>query len=263
MCSSDLLTTDAGHIQRIAGEAQIVAHQASALAARAFSLDCQEGAAQVAEVAAMVANEARGRLQSITTEADALAVREDVARLLAEERAKEETARLEAEEREREARLCEGIVEAEALVRAGNFDEARRTLGCLGEEHPNDPTLASFIDKVRRQEWSVKTSLAEQALRAARRNRRDPRAALSVLEPLDLTCVPDVLARQIYGCWLHACHHLCADGAVHYSAAFCKAAVLVPIQDGKLEVVSAIGLPRWHSGRHFSRVALKGARPLK
>ncbi len=257
------LTTDAGHIQRIVGEAEIVARQASAFAVGAFSLECQEGAAQVAEVAAMVANEARGRLQSITIEADALAVREDVSRLLIEERAREKAAQRAAEEREREARLAEAIAEADALARARNFDEALRRLGCLVTEHPNSPGVASCIDKVRRQEWAVKTSLAEQALRAARRNRRDPRTANSVLEVLDLTCVPDVLARQIYGCWLHACHRLYADRAVHYAAAFCKGAVLVPTEDGQLEVVSAIGLPRWHAGRRFSRVALKGARPLK
>jgi len=258
------LTSDAAHLQRIAGEAQIVADQASAFATRAFSPDCQEGAAQVAEAAAVVADEARGRLMSLTIEADALAVREDVARLLVEERAGEESARREAEESEREARLAEEIAEAEALARAGNFDEARRMLGCLAKDHPNSPTLASFTDKVRRQEWAVKTSLADQALRSARRhNRRDPRSACGFLEPLDLSYVPDVLARQIYGCWLNTCHRLCADGAVHYSAAFCKGAVLVQTHDGQLEVVSAIGLPRWHSGRRFSPVALKGARPLK
>ncbi len=257
------LTDDAGRLQRIAGEAQMVADQASAFAARAFSPECQESAAQVAEAAAVVADEACARLESVTVEADALAVREDVARLLAEERAHEEAARREVEEREREARLKEAIAEAEALARAGNFDEARRTLGYLAKEHPNSPTLASCIDKVRRQEWAVKTSLAEQALRAARRNRRDPRAAIALLEPLDLTSVPDVLARQIYGCWLNACSRLGHEIALHYSAAFCKGAVLVPMPDDQLKVVSAMGLPRWHAGRRFSPIALKGARPFK
>ena len=257
------LTGDAGQLQRIAGEAQEVAGQAVAFAARAFSPECQEGAAQVAEAAAAVADEARGRLASVTVEADAVAIREDVARLLAEERAREETARREVEEREREARLGDALAEAGTLARAGNFDEARRMLGCLGEVHPNSPDLASCIDKVRRQEWAVKTSLAEQALRTARRYRRDPRAAISVLEPLDLTSVPDVLARQVYGCWINACSRLRHEGAVHYSAAFCKGAVLALTQDGEFEVVSAIGLPRWHAARRFSPVALKGARPLK
>ena len=177
--------------------------------------------------------------------------------------AREEAAQREAEERETEARMAEVIAEVEALARAGNFDEALRMLGCLVKEHPNSPDLASCTDKVRRREWAVKTSMAEQALRSARRNRRDPKAAVALLEPLDLACVPDALARQIYGCWIQACHRLCTDDAVIYSVGFCKGAVLVLTRDGQLEVVSAIGLPRWQAGRHFSRVALKGARPLK
>ncbi len=257
------LTGDATRFQRIALEAQGIADQASGFADHAFSPECQEGAARIAQAAATVANEASDRLAVVTTEANNLAGREDVARLLAEERDREKAARREAEEREMEAQMAEVIAEAEALAKAGNFDEALRTLGYLGKEHRNSPVLASCMDKVRRREWAVKTSMAEQALRSARRNRRDPKAAIALLEPLDLACVPDALARQIYGCWIHACHRLCTDDALIYSVGFCKGAVLVLTDNSQLEVVSAIGLPRWQAGRHFSRVALKGARPLK
>lgn len=257
------LTGDATRLERIALEAQGIAGQASVFAGHAFSPACQEGAARIAQAAVMVANEASDRFTTVTDEANNLAERDDVARLLAEERDREEAAWREAEERAIEMRMAEVIAEAEELARAANFDEARRMLGCLMTEHPNDPKLASCIDNVRRREWAVKTSLAEQALRSARRSRRDPTTAVALLEPLDLTCVPDALARQIYGCWIQACHRLCTDDAVIYSASFCKGAVLVLTRDGQLEVVSAIGLPRWQAGRHFSRVALKGARPLK
>ena len=182
--------------------------------------------------------------------------------MLVEEREREEAARREAEEAQREERLAQTIAEADALVRSGNFDEALRRLGCLAKEHPNSPALASCIDNVRRRDWAVKTTMAEQALRTARRNRRDPQAAIAVLEPLDLTSIPDALARQVYGCWLKACSRLGHEGAVHYSAAFCKGAVLIQSLDGRLEVVSAIGL-RWDKGRRFSPTALKGVRPLK
>lgn len=257
------LTGDATRLQRIALEAQGIAGQASVFADHAFSPECQEGAARITEAAAMVANEASDRLATVTAEANNLAGRDDVARLLAEDRDREEAAWREAEERAIETRMAEVIVEVEALARAGNFDEALRTLGYLAKEHPNSPSLASCMDKVRRREWAVKTSMAEQALRAARRNRRDPKAAIALLEPLDLACVPDALARQIYGCWIQACHRLCTDDALIYSVGFCKGAVLVLTRDGQFEVVSAIGLPRWQAGRRFSRVALKGARPLK
>jgi hypothetical protein len=257
------LTGDAARLQRIALEAQGIADQASVFAVYAFSPECQEGAARIAQAAAMVASDASDRFIAVGDEANSLAGREDVARLLAEERDREEAARREAEDREREARLREAVTEVEALARAGNFDEARRMLGCLVKEHPNSPDLASCMDKVRRREWAVKTTMAEQALRSARRNRRDPKAAIALLEPLDLSCVPDALARQIYGCWTQACHRLCTDDALIYSVGFCKGAVLVLTHNSQLEVVSAIGLPRWQAGRQFTRVALKGARPLK
>lgn len=256
------LTGDATRLQRIALEAQGIADQASVFADHAFAPVCQEGAVRIAQVAGMVASDASDRFKAVTEEANNLAGRDDVARLLAEERGRAEAARREAEEREMEARMAEVVAEAEALARAGKFDEARRMLGDLMREHPNSPDLASCMDKVKRREWAVKTSMAEQALRAARRNRREPKAAVALLEPLDLTRVPDALARQIYGCWIQACNRLCTD-AVIYSVGFCKGAVLVLTGDGQLEVVSAIGLPSWQAGRHFSRVALKGARPLK
>ncbi len=257
------LTGDAGQLQRIAQEAQAVAEQASTVAAVAFSPECRDGAARVAQGAAITAQEANGRLRSVTAEADALAVRDDVARLLIEEREREETARREAEERDRQARLTEAIAETAEMAKAGNFDEALRRLGCLATEHPNSPALASCIDKVRRQEWAVKTTMAEQALRTARRSRRDPQAAIAALEALDLSSVPDALARQVYGCWLKACSRLGHRDAVHYSTGFCKGVVLIPGDDGRMQMISAMGLQRWDKGRRFSATTLKGARPLR
>ena len=92
------LTGDATRLQRIALEAQGIADQASVFADHAFSPECQEGAARIAQAAAMVANEASDRLATVTAEANNLAGRDDVARLLAEERQREEATQREAEE---------------------------------------------------------------------------------------------------------------------------------------------------------------------
>lgn len=257
------LTADAGHLERIADEAQTVAEKAAMFAAEAFAPECHVGATRVAAAASFVASEAKKRLGTVTVETDSLAVRDDVTRLLTEEREREDAARREAEEGKREVQLAQAMAEAELLARTRNFDEALRRLGCLAKEHPNDPRLASCIDKVRRQEWAVKTTVTQQALREARRNRRDPQAAIEVLEQLDLASTPDALARQVYGCWLKACSRLGRSGATHYSAGFCKGAILVPNGDGRLEVISAMGLPRWNKGQSFSLTALKGVRPLK
>jgi hypothetical protein len=257
------LQGDAARLQRIAGEAQTVADHAAVLAQEAFEPACRERAGVVAIAAAFVAARARNRLQAVAAEVQPLAIREDVARLLAEEREREEAARRQAQERQREARLRDGIAKAEALAKERKFNEARRLLGCLGRDHPNWPDLASCIDRIRRQEWAVKTVQVEEALPQARRLcRREPREAIALLESLDVRGMPDTLVRQVYGLWLSACRSLKLEAAVHYAAAFGRGAVLIPTGQNGLEIVSAIGLSRWQAGRCLSRAALKGAYPL-
>lgn len=257
------LEADSARLEGAAGEVEAVARRASELSNQGFTPDSRRRAEEIATAAAAVATAARNRLTAVNAEAAALAVREDVAHLLAEERAREEAACREAEERQREAQVMDGITRTEALAIEGKFDEALRLLGSLRKTDPSRPDLTSSVERIRRQAWAVKTARTEEALRQARRIfRRQPKEAIALLEPLDLAGVPDPLARQVYGCWLQACRRLGLEGAVHYSPAFAKGAVLVPATDDRLEVVSAIGLPRWSAGCRFSRVALKGARPL-
>jgi myosin heavy subunit len=257
------LQREQARLDEIVTTAQSVADKAAALAESAFEVACSQRAREVAGVAAQVSTAAGSRRATVEAELWSLAHREDIARLLAEERAREEAARREAEEQQRETRLREGIARAEALAKKGKANEARRLLGSLSKLNPNSPVLASCIDRVRRQQWAVKTFHVEKAVREARRlMRKQPREAAAALEPLDLSDMPDVLVRQAYGCWLAACRRLELDNAVHYRAAFGKGAVLVPNGDDGVEVVSAIGLRRWHPGRRLSRAALKGARPL-
>ena len=257
------LQGDAALLRDVSERARAVADQASALASRAFSSGCRERAKEIATAAAAVATTARNRLAAAQAEVAVLAVAEGVGRLLAEERAREEAARREEEERQRESRLREGICQAEALARDRKFDEALRLLGRILQEHPNKPDLASLTENIRRRAWAVKTVEVEKALREARRVcRREPRQALELLEPLDLSDMPQPLVRQVYGCWLQVCRRLKLERAICYSPALGRGAVLTPADDGRLEVVSAIGLGRWKAGCRFSAAALKGARPL-
>lgn len=257
------LQREKARLEEIITNAQSVADKAAALAVSAFEVSCSQRAREVAGVAAQVSTVAGSRRAAVEAELSALACREDIARLLAEERGREEEARREAEQRQRQARLREGITRAEVLAKEGKLNEARRLLGRIQQDQPNSPSLASCIDRIKRQQWAVKTFEVEKAVREARRlMRRQPRDAAAVLEPLDLSDMPDTLARQAYGCWLAACRQLGLENALHYRAAFAKGAVLVPVGGDGLEVVSAIGLARWRPGRRFSRAALKGARPL-
>lgn len=257
------LQSDAARLKRVAVEAKTLADRAANLAKQAFDPNCREKAGEIAAAVAAVAGTARHRLAALSAELAAFSVREDVARLLAEERERQKAAQREVEERRREAQLREGIERAEALARDQKFDEARRLLGSLAKEDPSRPELTSSIETIRRQRWAVKTGEVEQALREARRvYRREPREALTILGPLDLNDMPEPLVRQVYGCWLQACRRLKLNGTVHYSPTFGKGAILVPADDGRLEVAAAIGLRRWKPGDRFSAAALKGARPL-
>jgi len=100
-------------------------------------------------------------------------------------------------------------------------------------------------------------------LRDARRiHRREPVAALTLLEPLALEGLPEELARHLYGLWLTVCRRFGLLAAIHYRAGAGRGAVLIPAPDGDWEVVSAIGLRRWPRGRRLAASALRGARPL-
>jgi uncharacterized protein (DUF1697 family) len=255
------LTGDAARLAETTSAAEAVAEQATALSREAFEPSSRQRVEGVITTARAVTATARRRAETLEAEAASLASRQDVGRLLAEEEAREEAARREAEEHERQVRLREGITRAEALAREHKYNEACRLLGDLGREHPDSPELASSVETIRQQE-AVKATRADEALRQVRRvYRREPREAIALLEPLDLAGLPDSLVRQTYGCWLQACRRLRLANAVQYSPSFGRGAVLVPSPDGRLEVVSAIGLA-WKTGRRLSPTGLKGARPL-
>jgi hypothetical protein len=257
------LQSSGARLERVAIEAEALADRAASLAQQAFDPNCRKKAGEIATAVAAVAGTARHGLAVLTTELAVLSVREDVTRLLSEERAREEEALREAEQRRREARLRAGITEAETLARDQKFDEALRLLGSLRKTDPSSPAVTSSIETIRWRQWAVKTGEVEKALREARRvYRKDPRQALSLLGPLEMSEMPEPLVRQVYGCWLQACRRLKLEGAIHYSPMFGRGAVLVPADGGRLEVVSAIGLRRWKPGDRFSAAGLKGARPL-
>ncbi|HWO72714.1 MAG TPA: hypothetical protein VNN21_04080 [Dehalococcoidia bacterium] len=137
-------------------------------------------------------------------------------------------------------------------------------MGRLVSEQPNEPGLASRIDNLRRRLWGVKTVRVEEALREARRlHRREPHAAVELLQGLDLSDMPEQLVRQTYGCWLGASRRLGREGVVHHPAGFGKGAVLAPTTGGNLEVVSVLGLSRLRPGQALASGSLRNLRPLR
>jgi len=250
------LQSDADSLRKLVSEARTVSTGAARLGERAFLPESRAESEQLAVSAAAVETIAAKRLESLSAQLDELEQRQDLARLLAEERSLEET-------RQRQERALAAIERAEALASGQKFNEALRLLGSLVKENPNMPGLASSYDTIARRAHAVKTLEVERALAEARRiQRREPARAAENLGALDLERMPSVLVRDVYGCWLHTCRRLGLTDAVHYSPGSGRGAVLVPDGDARLKVVASIGLSGWTPGRSFSAKALKGARPL-
>ena len=251
------LQQDADRYRQLERDAREVVDGALKVVATAFLAASQAEADQLVTTASAVATVAANRLKAVEAEMADLEGREDLSRLLAIERA-------EREAHQREERALGAMERSKELASGHKYNEALRLLGSLLKENPNMPSLASCHDTIRRQAHAVKTLEVERALAEGRRlHRREPARAAEILGRLDLSGMPAVLVRDVYGCWLQSCRKLRLTDAVHYSPGAGKGALLVPEGEGKrLKVVAAIGLPGWTPGRTFAVKALRGARPL-
>jgi hypothetical protein len=251
------LNEEAGRYRQIERDAGEVVDGALKVVATAFLPASQAQADQLVTTASAVATVAANRFKSIGKELAELEEREDLSRLLAIERA-------EREAHQRQERALAAMERAKALASEHKCNEALRLLGSAIKQNPNMPSLASSYDTIRRQAHAVKTLEVEKALAEARRlHRREPARAAEILGGLDLSGMPPVLVRDVYGCWLQSCRRLGLRDAVHYSPGTGKGAMLVPDSEGRrLKVVAAIGLVGWTAGRTFAVKALRGARQL-
>ncbi len=252
------LEADVERLRKLEREARQAESKAQAIVESAFLPENRAQAEKVALGVAAIAAVAANRVRAVEAQMTELEAGESLSRLLAVERAEKEA-------RQREERALAAIERAEALASEHKYNEALRLLGSIVKGNPNMPAVASSHDTIQRRAHAVKTLEVERALAEARRlHRREPAQAAEILGGLDLTGMPSVLVRDVYGCWFQSCRRLGFADAVHYSPGTGKGAVLVPDSgcDIRLKVVSAIGLPSWTPGRTFAVRALKGARPL-
>ncbi len=244
--------SEAAGLRRTAREMDEAAKRAAALAESALERAARERASSVAATAGRLRNRAEAHATALEREARALAGREDVARLLAEEEARKE-----------ERTMREELTLAGRHLDGGRNDEARRLLDSLEGKAGGVPELADAFEALRRRERAAHLRAAEAALAEARRlHRREPALAIELIEGVELDGLSEEVARHLYGCWLAACRRLGLLAAIHYRAGPLRGAVLIPTADGHWEVVSALGLRRWERGRTFAPRALRGARPL-
>jgi len=251
------LQQEAGRYRQIERDAREVADGALKVVATAFLAASEAQADQLVTTASAVATVAANRIKAVEAEMAELEGREDLSRLFAIERT-------ERQAHQREEQALAAMERAKALASEHKENEALRLLGSIVKLNPNMPGLASCHDTIQRQAHAVKTLEVERALAEARRlHRREPARAAEILGGLDLSGMPAVLVRDVYGCWLQSCRRLGLADAVHYSPGSGKGALLVPDSEGtRFKVVAAIGLPNWTPGRTFAVKALRGARPL-
>ena len=246
------IRTELHRVGRVAGQTRDAAARADELARSGVAAGDRHQARSVAEHMGRLATRADAHAAVLQREADALAEREDIKRLLDEERSKE-----------REMEIRETLTLVEEHLDHARHEEARRLLTSVEKNISDVPDLNQTVETLQNRARAVKVRMAEEALREARRcHRREPVAALDLLEPIELEGLPEELARHLYGLWLTACRRIGLLAAVHYRTGFGHGAVLMPTADGQYEVVSAIGLRRWERGRRFAPQALRGARPL-
>ena len=257
-------------------EAELVrdrAHQmrrdAEALLESAYGDEARAEAGRVLALAADVETAAERLAAERRDEAERLVERLDLQKALAERRREEEAEMARAAEAERARRLSAALAEARGALDAGLFEEARALLGPLGKEFPYNADVASLTTIMARLELNVKIDAAEDALWAARRDHRnDPAAAVARLERLDVTGLPEPLARQVFGEWARACHRRCqregiADTLRYAPRLGCGAVLVRERPDQPYVVLSAIGMDGMcRPGSAATERQVRWARPL-
>ena len=250
--------------------AEQVRRGAEALAQTGFIPEARDTAARVAESARQIELAAARWVETQRTQIEALGVRLDLERLLAERRRHEEAQRARAEAAERAHRVASAVSAAQAALTVGHWEEARAVLAPVACEARDVPEVKELRQRIAQREFAARVTHADEALWAARREfRRDPTAALTRLESLDVDGLPEALSRQIFGTWARACARLCQerqmDRPLRYAPDPGRGVVMAhQTTTDTYVVVSALGMgDGWHVGDVVSQRIVERARPLR
>ena len=136
-------------------------------------------------------------------------------------------------------------------------------------EDPVDAQVASLLDRIAQAEIEVKAEQAEDALWDARRSyHKDPDAALTRLEALDVDGLSEELGGQVFGQWARTAARVCRERDIYeplrYTPGLGRGAVLIRHESGAYQVVSALGMgSRWLPGTLVGERYGRWSRPLR
>ena len=122
-----------------------------------------------------------------------------------------------------------------------------------------------LMDALFKEEIETAEQSAARSIHEARRMRQagDVDGALAVLAGVDTARAETKQARWAFSEWKHLVKRRYGDrDAVVYSQGTGRAAALVPLDDGTLEVVAVLGM-RWRPGKVVSGRSLRGLRILR
>ncbi|HLG72588.1 MAG TPA: hypothetical protein VK009_19395 [Chloroflexota bacterium] len=243
--------------------------RAQAIAEDAFREEAREAANHVVAIAQAGDQRAAELVLGIRQQVDALAQDVDIERLLKLRQRMQEQEQAKAAQSERAERLSVSLKRASAALDLGRVEEARALVGSFLSEDPLDACVASLLDRIAQAELEIKVEQAEDALWDARRSyHRDPAAALTRLEALDVEGLPQDLGGQLFGQWARTAARVCRQRELceplRYTPGLGRGAVLIRHESGAYQVVSALGMgPRWSPGAIVGERYGRSARPLR
>ena len=250
--------------------AQQVRREAETLSERAFAEEARAEATRIGRIAVQAEVSAIDAVNQWQAQAEALASRLDLDRLLEERRRQEEAEKAKAAEAERAGRLAGALARARTVLEAGRYEEATELLGPVANENPGNPEITTLKTIIAQRKLAVKVDAVEATLWEARREyRRDPAIAVAQLEMLDVDGLPEPLACQVFGEWARACSRLCRERdfvePLRYAPDPGRGAVLArETPGGAYIVVSALGMGSdWQAGSTVTERQVRRARPLR
>ncbi|MCW5853236.1 MAG: hypothetical protein KIT87_24420 [Anaerolineae bacterium] len=265
----DALVANQREAEQARDQAQRVRGQAEALAETGFTDEARATAGHVAESAHQAETAAARLAEQRRVEAEQLAARLDLERLLTERRRQAEAEHARQREAERARRISETVSRARGALEAGRLAEARAALEGVVHDAGDAPEVKELARRIAQREFAAKVALVENALWAARREyRREPAVAIAHLTALEMAGLPADLSRQVFGAWVRACTRLChAQGLLdplRYAPDPGQGAVIArEAPNGEYIVVSVLGLGAgWQVGEPVGEGVVRRARPL-
>jgi hypothetical protein len=205
------------------------------------------------------------RIAGLRREAERLAAKPVLARLLAERCRWEEGARAKENAAEANRQRSLALASAVQLRDADSLQEARRVLGPVISKFPDDPESRSIMDSIILRERTVKDTAAAATLAEARRLRRnDPDGAVALIALIDTATLSADRMHEIAGVAADIARHRELVNPRFLRGHAPNSLAIVAEQCGEWQVAIAVGQdPALKAGNIVAPQLATAARPLR